>query len=187
MPLLSIYKRRHSKTLMNIADSVRLDAIQRFNSRIPASLYCLPADLTCHICQYLAFAEPFCLMISCARFWDARTTIKAFDRVQQRLSATSTAHNDREFFEARFRILRLMELDKILGKGIKSFCCWACKRTHRRARFRKNPRKHPIILNHSIEEQILICLGSTRRCRKYEGGLIWVGMCMRYPGPSSGF
>lgn len=54
-------------------------------------------------------------MISCARFWYARTGIQAFVRVQQKLDA-ATCHSW-PVFEARLNILRLMEFVNFGGKA----------------------------------------------------------------------
>jgi hypothetical protein len=172
MPLIG-YKRRHFKTLMKIAHAVQLNTVRTLNAQSPASLYCLPAELIYHICRYLPIAETFCLMISCARFWHARTSIQAFFHVQQRLDAT--AYNSHRLIEARFHILRLMEFDKLCGKGIRSFCCWACMRTHRKSWF-TCPQK-PVNLKFSIEEQRVNCAAAITRSCQFKCRRIWVGMC----------
>lgn len=132
MPLIG-YKRKHFKTLKEIDKSVQLDRVRTVNAQNRASLYCLPMELICHVCRYLPIAETFCLMICCVRFWHSRTSIQAFIRVQQLLEATSLG--DYNITEARFHVLRLMEFDKLWGKGINSFCCWACMGTPKIIRF----------------------------------------------------
>jgi hypothetical protein len=174
MPLIG-YKKQHFKTLMKIANSVRLNTVRTLNAQSPASLYCLPVELICHICQYLPIAETFCLMISCARFWYARTGIQAFVRVQQKLDAT--ACNSWWLTEARFHILRLMEFDKRCEKGIRSFCCWACMRTHPRSGFCSLHVQKPVNLKFSIEEQRVNCSVAVTRICRYRRRSIWVGMC----------
>ncbi|OKL63644.1 hypothetical protein UA08_00503 [Talaromyces atroroseus] len=83
MPLVDLYTSRHSKTLASIAHSARTEAARTLNASNPASLYCLPAELICEICDYLPTAETFCLMICCARFWHGRTGIPTFIKVRQ--------------------------------------------------------------------------------------------------------
>jgi hypothetical protein len=177
MPLIG-YKKQHFKTLMKIANSVQLNTVRTLNAQSPASLYCLPAELICHICQYLPIAETFCLMISCARFWHARTSIQAFVRVQQLLDATATYSWG--LMESRFHILRLMEFDKLCGKGIRSFCCWACMRTHRKSSWTLWPcdyQQKPVNLKFSIEEQRVNCSAAVTRSCLLKNRKIWVGMC----------
>lgn len=171
--LLIGYNRRHFKTLMKIANLVRVNTVRTLNAQSPACLYCFPTELICHICRYLPIAETFCLMISCARFWHARTSIQAFVHVQQQLDAR--VKNSWAFVEARFHILRLMEFDKLCRKGTKSFCCWACMTTHPGSWFYYT--RSPVNLKFSIEEQRVNCSPAVTRscmpkCRK-----IWVGMC----------
>lgn len=174
MPLIGYRTRQHSKILMNIANSVRLNTVRTLNAKRP--LYCLPVELIDHICQYLPIAETFCLMISCARFWYARTSIRAFLYIRHKLA--TTAHNSWSLTEARFHILRLMEFDKICGKGTESFCCWACMRTHRKKRNSSfySPQK-PVNLKFSIEEQRINCSDAITRSCKYKRRKIWVGIC----------
>jgi hypothetical protein len=174
MPLIG-YKRQHFKTLMQIANSVQLDTVRTLNAQSPASLYCLPVELICHICQYLPIAETFCLMISCARFWYARTGVQTFVRVQQKLDAT--ACSSWWVIESRFHILRLMEFDKLCGKGITSFCCWACMRTHQKSWFRTPQLQIPVNLKFSIEEQRVNCSAAVTRICRAQHRSTWVGMC----------
>lgn len=173
MPPLIGYRRGHHKALMKIANSVRLNTIRTLNRQHPASLYTLPLELIYHICQYLPMAETFCLMISCARFWNARTSIQTFVNIQQLLDAK--VYPTWDFIEGRFHILRLMEFDKLCGKGIRSFCSWACTTTHPKSSFPGLLK--PVNLKFSIEEQRQNCsIAVTRSCR-YKSRMIWVGIC----------
>lgn len=128
-------KRHHFKALKEIAKSVRINTIRTLNAQNPASLYCLPIELICQIFEYLPTAETSCLIISCAQLWHARNAIPSFVRVQKQLNATTTNFKNIEEAEAPFHILRLMEYDKLFGKGTKSLCCWLCMMTHKRSRF----------------------------------------------------
>ena len=171
--LLIWYKRKHYKTLMRIANSVQLDPTRTLNGQCPASLYCLPMELIHFICEYLPIAETFCLMISCARSFHVREKIPGFVHVQQRLKAKTLYTYD--LIESRFHILRLMEFDKLHGKGTKSFCCWACTTTHRKSRFYNC--RQPVHLKFSVEEQRHNCSNDITRSCKPRLRSIWVGMC----------
>lgn len=83
-----INRRRPHKTLMGIAESVRI------NTQNPASLHRLPAELICEICDYLPIAEIFCLMISCTRLWNRRNIIPVFVKVPQFMHDTYNNHID---------------------------------------------------------------------------------------------
>lgn len=177
------YSRRHSRTLMSIAESVRESAQESarvntariLNTQHFASLYCLPAELICAICDYLPIAEILCLMISCARFWNGRNGTPAFVRVQQLVHAPRLKHPYRyDLVEARFHILRLMEFDKIYGKGIRSLCCWACMSIHGKSQFSR-PKKR-VNLKLSVEEQRISPSAASRHCN-IKCKRIWVGIC----------
>jgi hypothetical protein len=135
-------RRPHFRTLMSIAESsmqesTRVVTARILNAQKPAASLCfLPPELICDICDHLPIAEIFCLMISCAHFWNRRNGIPAFVKVQRLVLALRLKQPYRyDLVEARFHILRLMEFDKIYGKGTVSFCCWACMSTHEKSWF----------------------------------------------------
>lgn len=173
MPLIG-YRRRHFKALKQIAEKTKLETARTLNAQTSASLYCLPFDLVCCICQYLPVAETFCLLICGARFWHARTIIPAFKKVQQRLHATT--RNDWGLVETKFHIQRLMEFDKFWGRGIKRFCCWACMRTHCKYWFVDRGTR-PVNLKFSIEEQRFNGSAAITRSCTGKSRKIWVGIC----------
>lgn len=154
---------------MSIAKSVQV------HTQNPASLQRLPAELICEICDYLPIAEIFCLMISCTRLWNRRNIIPVFGKVQQLVHAPRLQQPYRyDLVEARFHILRLMEHDKIYGKGTESLCCWACMSTHNKSEFTK-PKKR-VNLKLSVEEQRSNWSSTNRHC-KNKRRKIRIGMC----------
>jgi hypothetical protein len=160
----------------SVRESVRVDRARILNAQNPACLYGLPAELICEICDYLPVAETFCLMISCARFWNGRNSIPTFVKVQQLVHTSYLKQPYRhDIVEARFHILRLMEFDKIYGKGTGSFCCWACMTTHRKSRFYR-PQK-PVNLKLSVEEQREDYSANIIRHCEFKCRRIWVGIC----------
>lgn len=166
-------RRSHFITLMRIAKSVQ-ESVRILNTQNPASLCWLPAELLCHICDYLPIAEIFCLMISHPRFWHSRNSIPAFVKVQRLVHAPRLQQPYRyDLVEARFHILRLMEFDKIYGKGITSFCCWACMSTHGKEQFFRAKKR--VNLKLSVEEQRVNWSAATRCC-KIKRRRVWVGM-----------
>lgn len=168
MFLLNYWRKPH-ETLMSIANSVRI------NTQNPASLHRLPAELICEICGYLPTAEIFCLMISCTCLWNRRNSIPAFAKVQQLVYAPRLQQPYRyDLVEARFHILRLMEYDKIYGKGIESLCCWACMCAHNKSEF-TNPNKR-VNLKLSVDKQRTNWSSANRRC-KNKRRKIHIGVC----------
>lgn len=175
MPLLG-YRRKHCKTLKRIANSVRLRTNRTLNAQNP--LFCLPVELFQHICQFLPIAETFSLVLSCAWVWHARAYIPKFAESQRFLK--KRINPDWEFVEARFHILRLMEFDKLCGKGIRSFCCWACMTTHPKSdSWFLYPSRPGVNLKFSIEEQRIKCTFNNSRSCVAKDRDIWVGICLK--------
>ncbi|PGH17133.1 hypothetical protein AJ79_01271 [Helicocarpus griseus UAMH5409] len=115
--------------------SLRANAALHHNLAQPAeSLYMLPADLLCVICQHLTHAEAITLMLSCRRFWHGRNGTGAFARIWQQM--TLSVGEDLKKMTARFYVLRMLEYDGLLRKGSPSkYCCWGCLKAHEKQAF----------------------------------------------------